>query len=914
MYCFTQFVDVRDGRASSCGVSRRPVLGRRRSRARGYGQGYRPGAVSSSHSHRANTPRTYLPYPLLAGNVLCAALFLLLVASPASANHSVQDQISTGPAGGSGPFAAAYVGASDDGSRVFFETQEPLVATDTDGNCLDDDEGQPPRPCNDVYERFGGVTRILSVGPGGSSNGPFDAQFLGSSADGAHVFFASDEALVSSDTDTTTDVYDAFAGTTTLVSIGSVGGNGDEPAIFGGATPDGSHVYFETREALVSGDSDTTTDVYERASGSTTLISTGPAGGNNSAYPARFEATSTTGSSVLFTTEEPLVSADTDSGCGSRPCTDIYQRASGVTTLVSTGPVGGSGSFNADVVAASPNGQRTIFSTAEHLTSNDTDSRIDLYSRLGTTTTLLSLGPTGGNGAADVTEAETSDNAAHVFFETSEPLVASDTDTTTDIYERYQGVTTLASTGSAGGNGAFDASLEGASPDGSHVFIATAEPLVTGDTDAATDIYQRVGGATSRVSTGVTGGNGSFDAALATASYSGSRVFFETQESLVSDDTDTAVDVYERVGNTTTRISTGPAGGNAALDATLAGASMDGLFIFIQTPEQLLSSDTDSLDDVYVSSMGLPAPCTNRYTPADLTDFQGQLNNLPDGAVACLDAGIYGTEAQTQTISNDRLTIRSTPGHLAAIRARLSIAAERVTISNIGLDGATTPTPTAATVTVSADTVTFDHVNITNENIAVSCVSTIATSDGTPAEAVGIHFSKIYDCGAGAGQYGIDFGNAYRAGVDNSWVFENGAEGIRLGPIADRVYVQNTVVADNCSRASSCAGNVVFVENGYTQAVTRSGIADSTLAFPHLGDNAAAVTVSGDNNYLATSCVWRGDGTAGVNLPQPPFAVDFVLANPSFTDRTNYVHVWRNYTITNTAQCPGKGPAGLPGP
>ena len=48
------------------------------------------------------------------------------------------------------------------------------------------------------------------------------------------------------------------------------------------------------------------------------------------------------------------------------------------------------------------------------------------------------------------------------------------------------GQTTLLSTGPTGGNGAFDASFTGASADGTRVFFGTEESLVSADTDAAT--------------------------------------------------------------------------------------------------------------------------------------------------------------------------------------------------------------------------------------------------------------------------------------------------------------------------------------------------------------------------------------------------------------------------------------------
>ena len=57
--------------------------------------------------------------------------------------------LSTGPAGGNGAAAALFGGASDDGTRVFFATNESLVAADTDSS-------------QDVYERAAGVTTLLS--------------------------------------------------------------------------------------------------------------------------------------------------------------------------------------------------------------------------------------------------------------------------------------------------------------------------------------------------------------------------------------------------------------------------------------------------------------------------------------------------------------------------------------------------------------------------------------------------------------------------------------------------------------------------------------------------------------------------------------------------------------------------------
>ena len=69
--------------------------------------------------------------------------------------------------------------------------------------------------------------------------------------------------------------------------------------------------------------------------------------------------------------------------------------------------------------------------------------------------------------------------------------MSADTDTFSDIYERAGGQTTLLSTGPGpgGGNGDMSARFEGMSDDGSHVFMETLESLLSSDTDPAFDVY-----------------------------------------------------------------------------------------------------------------------------------------------------------------------------------------------------------------------------------------------------------------------------------------------------------------------------------------------------------------------------------------------------------------------------------------
>jgi hypothetical protein len=434
--------------------------------------------------------------------------------------------LTTGPAGGNGAHDVVFGDVSTGGALVVFETTEQLVATDTDS-------------ATDVYQRVSGVTTQLSVGAV-NGNGAFAATFAGMSTNGAEVFFETAEQLVAGDTDSRTDVYER-EGATTLVSTGAAGGNGPHPALFAGASTDGETVFFDTDESLETNDTDTSLDVYRRATGATTLISIGPDGGNG-AVDALFAGASDAGDRAFIHTEESLVTGDSDSRF------DIYERNGTTTTRISTGPAGGnSNSHDAFLRDTSADGTKVFFETSESLVTGDTDSVTDVYERSATTTSQISIGSTSGVGVFPALYSGSSEDGSRVFFESHEPLVVADTDTQTDVYERAASTTSLLSVGPTGGNGPLPATFSGASSDGTRVFLSTDEQLYAADTDAFADVYERWAGVTTLVSRTPTAGNGNFFADFAGNSTDGSRVFVHTDEKLLWSDTDSKLDAYTAV-------------------------------------------------------------------------------------------------------------------------------------------------------------------------------------------------------------------------------------------------------------------------------------------------------------------------------------------------------------------------------
>ncbi len=472
----------------------------------------------------------------------------------------VTRQISTGPTGGNDAYPAIYVGVSTDGLRAFFATEESLVAGDEDlredvyvrdleqnatelvsagdTSCVAQDCGNGDIPASfaqggvipsgdrvffrsaeqlssadgdsfvDVYVRDldAETTTLVSAGAASCAGedcgeGDFPAAFRGASADGTKAFITTEEQLASEDDDALLDIYarDLGAGTTTLVAVdGTCPVGADCSASYGGAASDGSHVYFETAQRG-SGDADSSQDVYDWSAGSATLLSIGPDGGDEE-VPAIFAAASFDGAGVYFETSESLLDTDLDS------VDDIYARAGGVTTRVSTGPAGGDGPSAASLRWVSPDGSSpaVLFSTDEALTGDDLDSSQDVYQRAGGVTTLRSKGPAGGDGALNASFAGASADGSHVFIVTAEQLVAGDVDGALDVYENEAGTTVLVSTGPLAGKTAVAAGLPAGAvaADGSHAFFITEERVTEGDLDAETDVYDRFGGGTLLVSTG----------------------------------------------------------------------------------------------------------------------------------------------------------------------------------------------------------------------------------------------------------------------------------------------------------------------------------------------------------------------------------------------------------------------------
>jgi Tol biopolymer transport system component len=661
-----------------------------------------------------------LPLPRFGFAVLAAILAALLAGSTASAS------------------VPNFKGSSADGSIVFFETEDQLIAGDTDTK-------------RDVYERSfdagvgAYVTREVSLGPTGG-NDAYPAQFEGASADGERIFFSTEERMVQGDTDRALDIYvrDLETGTTTLVTSGSSAcapncGNAEFAANFADTDAAGKNVFFETKERLAAGDIDTATDIYVRdlAAGQTSLVSAGAAGcqpgcGNGDFGVSR-RGISADGAYAYFTTDEPLSSADTDATF------DIYARevGTGSTLLVSTGACAGCGNGGAVPIfdGASADGTRVFFSSEEKLVGADGDEATDVYAR------DLPAGPTNliSGGSEDVTASFSAASAdgSHVFFNSAESLLEADGDGANDVYMWNGGNLDLVTAALC--SEFCGATFEAASADSTEVVFTTAAPLVAADGDTSDDIYRQAvaGGPPVLVSRGEAScpscWDGEFNARFSEASADASRVVFTTAEAMLSEDGDDEDDIYVRdIGaGATSLITIAPSycplkKGNCG--ATFVGSSGDGLHVFFRTVERFTLEDGDNEADVYERFLGSdPSEEVTRLVST------GNDPNLDLGPAAPI---LTGTNPKSPAASaSPRILGEALAGASIKVYASEDCAGEPVAIGS----GAELLSP-GLSVTVTPGSLTTFRATAEEEGFVSGCsqpISYLQLSEGDGSEEEG---------------------------------------------------------------------------------------------------------------------------------------------------------------------------------
>jgi hypothetical protein len=399
-------------------------------------------------------------------------------------------------------FKAEFVGASEDLTRIFFESMAHLTPD------------APPTGTSEVYEWANGEVSVVGVLPDGTvapqgattssltgnlglSNSRSDRKWA-VSADGSDVVFQSGspkQIYLRSDGATTTPV-------SLSQKAGSEGESAETGARFLAGTRDASggfaKLYFTSSTELTddafTGPAQEGNDLYEYDVASGELrdltVSEGPGSPNGAEVHSEWFRASADGDYLYFFADGGL---DPDGGQQS-----LYVIHDGQTKLV--GNVGETEPF------VSATGKRVLIFTAKRLTAeaDGASTQAYVYDEPSGAIDCISCAPgkasskatfrgflTGYSHPTDAEPNAISADGSRAFFQTATALDPRDNNGTTDVYQWENGKVSLISSG----RGTEGANFLAASPSGDDVFIVTTERLLPSDRDLNLDVYDaRIGG------------------------------------------------------------------------------------------------------------------------------------------------------------------------------------------------------------------------------------------------------------------------------------------------------------------------------------------------------------------------------------------------------------------------------------
>ncbi len=198
--------------------------------------------------------------------------------------------------------SGAVRGISDDGFRILFDSNDPLL--------VEGDAGETWDVFLADVER-GTLQRISLPAPGVPSTPGATSRAIALAADGSTILFASTAALVADDTNGVPDLYLFEASAGSLERIGDGWPSEDLDAVAEQATlsPDGSTIALATTRQLLPNDSDQLSDLYVYRRDTAALTLPIPEAVATEPFHPQL---SPDGTSIAFVTESPLTTSDTN--------------------------------------------------------------------------------------------------------------------------------------------------------------------------------------------------------------------------------------------------------------------------------------------------------------------------------------------------------------------------------------------------------------------------------------------------------------------------------------------------------------------------------------------------------------------------------------------------------------------------
>lgn len=424
--------------------------------------------------------------------------------------------------------------------------------------------------------------------------------------------FAVSDGLQFSDAATMSIAVDSAL---TLVSHKSTGASLTFDSIDPEISADGRYVVFTSSSSgLADGDGNVYADVYlsDMQTGTTTLISACPnptAATNGASGKASISAD---GRVIAFSSlATTFVSGDTNDARD----IFVYDTSTKTLKLASSSAAGVEGNGSSDQASVSGDGHYVAFtSTSSNLAGSTVNPNGEIFvknlSSGAVSRASAALHGEAANGASN--NAVLSNDGSVVAFDSyASNLVANDSNGFKDVFIRVGGVTTLVSSAADGTAGNSISSLPQLTFSGDKIaFTSLASNLVSGDTNGVADVFLKdlTSGSIVCISESSTGAQANGGSTLLSISSDGHYVaFYSTATNLVANDTNGKADLFvkDTVTGNVILVSVSDAGVQGNGDTKYADLSADGSFIsFASEAKNLVATDTNSAYDVFWGALG----------------------------------------------------------------------------------------------------------------------------------------------------------------------------------------------------------------------------------------------------------------------------------------------------------------------
>ncbi|GAB5451655.1 MAG: hypothetical protein Hals2KO_19830 [Halioglobus sp.] len=343
-------------------------------------------------------------------------------------------------------------------------------------------------------------TQLVSV-DNAKQQGNSISQDSSVSADGRYIAFESvADNLVAGDTNGTRDVFvrDVVSRVTERVSVSSAGGEGSDSSEDASISADGRFVAFSSESSdLVANDTNGMSDIFvrDRQTGTTTRVSVDSVGDQGNAASRRPEISGDGNWVVFRSAANNLVPMDNNN----RWDTFLHNRITGVTTRVSVDSLGAEGNSDSLLNDITSDGTLIAFSSfATNLVSSDTNAASDVFvhNRVTGTTTRVSVDSSAMQANQSSSDPAISADGRYVVFHSmATNLVAGDSNNLEDVFvhDLQTGATTRVNL-DENGNQSLVFPRHGTSSvsgDGRYIAFSTTEDFASSDVNGVADVYIR---------------------------------------------------------------------------------------------------------------------------------------------------------------------------------------------------------------------------------------------------------------------------------------------------------------------------------------------------------------------------------------------------------------------------------------